>query len=127
VVSALERFTIGSARSPERLVTVYAPDESALAPGRLPLLLLHDGQNLFDADRAHVPGQHWRVAETAEALITSGRLPPVVIAGIDHDQATVNSRRRRATGSSAADSRATDSFVWTINPDLAGVSGRIDV
>jgi enterochelin esterase-like enzyme len=48
------------------------------------VLLLHDGQNLFEPERAHVPGQHWRVAETADALIAAGRIPPVVIAGIDH-------------------------------------------
>ena len=58
MVSALDRFTIGSARSPERQVTVYAPDDAETSPGGRPLLLLHDGQNLFDADRAHVPGQH---------------------------------------------------------------------
>ncbi len=83
MVSALDRFTIESRRSPERLITVYVPDDAGAGAPR-PLLLLHDGQNLFDADRAHVPGQHWRVAETADALIAAGRLPPIVIVGIDH-------------------------------------------
>jgi hypothetical protein len=48
------------------------------------LLILHDGQNLFDPDRAHRPGHTWQVAETAATLIEEGRIPPVVIAGIDH-------------------------------------------
>ena len=48
------------------------------------LLILHDGQNLFDPDRAHRPGHTWQVAETAERLIEEGKLPPLVIAGVDH-------------------------------------------
>jgi predicted alpha/beta superfamily hydrolase len=47
-------------------------------------LILHDGQNLFDAERAHRPGHTWQVAETAAKLIEQGRMPPIVIAGIDH-------------------------------------------
>ena len=66
--SVLERFTIASPRSPGREVTVYLPEAHATARQPLPLLILHDGQNLFDPERAHVPGQHWRVAETADAL-----------------------------------------------------------
>lgn len=45
---------------------------------------MHDGQNLFEPERAHVPGQYWRVGETALALMDAGALPPIVIAGIDH-------------------------------------------
>jgi enterochelin esterase-like enzyme len=47
-------------------------------------MILHDGQNLFEPERAHIPGQHWRVGETADRLIAAGRIPPLVIAGIDH-------------------------------------------
>jgi predicted alpha/beta superfamily hydrolase len=81
VPGTLERFVISSPRSPARLVTVYVPEGS---PRGAQVLVLHDGQNLFEPERAHVPGQHWRVAETADALIAAGRIPPVVIAGIDH-------------------------------------------
>ncbi len=56
----------------------------ALDSGRPPLLILHDGQNLFDPDRAHRPGHTWQVAETAAKLIEQGRIPPIVVAGIDH-------------------------------------------
>jgi len=52
--------------------------------GPLPLLVLHDGQNLFDPDRAHRPGHTWQVAETASRLVADGRIPPLAIAGIDH-------------------------------------------
>lgn len=67
--------------SPRR-VTVWTPESGA--PAGAPLLILHDAQNLFDPDRAHRPGHHWQVAETAEELVAAGRIPPMVIAGIDH-------------------------------------------
>ena len=74
---------MASPGSPGRHVTVFVP-EGTPDSAPLPLLLLHDGQNLFDSDRAFVRGQHWRVAETAGELIDAGRLPPIVIAGVDH-------------------------------------------
>jgi len=80
----LERFTISSRHSLARDVTVYLPDARSHASGPLPLLILHDGQNLFDPARAHIPGRHWRVAETADVLIAGGQIPPLVIAGVDH-------------------------------------------
>ncbi len=82
MLGALEHFTMTSPRSPSRRVTVYVP------AGRLPpgasVLVLHDGQNLFEPERAFVPGQHWQVVETADALIAADRMPPIVIAGVDH-------------------------------------------
>ena len=82
-VSALQRVTIPDSYAPERQVTVYLPaGHNPATP--LPLLILHDGQNLFEPERAHVPGQHWRVVETADELIAAGKIPPVVIAGVDH-------------------------------------------
>ena len=79
----IERQTLASAGSPGREVTVFVPENTEKS-APLPLLLLHDGQNLFEGDRAFVRGQHWRVAETAGELIDAGRIPPIVIAGIDH-------------------------------------------
>ena len=64
-----------------RRLTIYAPID--LQPGAN-LLVLHDGQNLFDPARSYVPGVTWQVAETADALIAAGRMPPTVIVGIDH-------------------------------------------
>jgi enterochelin esterase-like enzyme len=72
-----------------RRVTVWTPGAETMPDPRdrdtrLPLLILHDGQNLFEPERAHRPGHTWQVAETAEKLLAAGRIPPMVIAGIDH-------------------------------------------
>ena len=68
-----------------RGLTIWLPpgyQEQPASP--YPLLVLHDNQNLFDPDRAYVRGEHWRAGETAGALIAAGRIPPLVLAGIDH-------------------------------------------
>ena len=36
------------------------------------MLYLHDGQNLFEPETAFKKGEHWRVGETAAALIDAG-------------------------------------------------------
>jgi enterochelin esterase-like enzyme len=82
--SSLERFTIASRRSLPRGITVYVPATRAPADRPLPLLVLHDGQNLFDPDRAHIRGRPWQVAETVDRMIEAGRLAPLLIAGVDH-------------------------------------------
>jgi predicted alpha/beta superfamily hydrolase len=54
-------------------------DEGGVA---CPVLYMHDGQNLFDPETAHIRGQHWRIGETADALIASGALPPLIVVGV---------------------------------------------
>src|ERR1041385_6301749 len=67
----------------DRNVIVYLP------PGydtnkkrRYSVFYLHDGQNLFDGATSFIPGQEWRVDETAQALILSRSIEPVIIFGI---------------------------------------------
>lgn len=67
----------------DRDLTVYLPAGSDAGAGPYPLLILHDGQNLFDPARAH-GGQTWRVAEAVDALVAGGRIPPLVVVGVDH-------------------------------------------
>jgi predicted alpha/beta superfamily hydrolase len=70
-----------------RNISVYLPPdyfEPSAATRRYPVLYMHDGQNLFDGATAFIPGQDWRVDETAEALIRAGRLSPLIIVAIDH-------------------------------------------
>lgn len=67
-----------------RRITVWlppAPRGAARSP--LPVLYLNDGQNLFDPQRAFA-GETWSAGETAAHLLRHGRIPPLVIVGIDH-------------------------------------------
>jgi predicted alpha/beta superfamily hydrolase len=66
-----------------RDVVVYLP------PGyesnrnqRYAVLYLHDGQNLFDGATSFIPGKEWRVDETAQSLISAGKIEPLIIVGI---------------------------------------------
>jgi predicted alpha/beta superfamily hydrolase len=68
----------------DRGVTVYLPPGYRSKGRRYPVLYMHDGQNLFEDERAFVPGESWRVGQTADALIEAGRIEPLVIVGIDH-------------------------------------------
>lgn len=66
-----------------REVTVYLPpgyeDD---AERSYPLLILQDGQNLFDPETSFIRGRTWRVAETADEAIETGEVEPLVIAGV---------------------------------------------
>jgi enterochelin esterase-like enzyme len=66
-----------------RTVTAWLP-VGAFDESNLPVLYMHDGQNLFSPD-AFFGG--WRVSETLEAAIADGTLPPLVVVGIDNTSA----------------------------------------
>ncbi len=67
----------------DRDVLVYLPPGYGReAERRYPVLYLHDGQNLFDGATSFIPGQEWRVDETARALIESQAIEPVIIVGV---------------------------------------------
>jgi predicted alpha/beta superfamily hydrolase len=69
----------------ERDLTIYLPpgygDRADL---RYPVLYMQDGQNLFDPERAFIPGQHWRLAEAADEAIAARTARPMIIVGIDN-------------------------------------------
>ncbi|MDQ4079693.1 MAG: alpha/beta hydrolase-fold protein [Gemmatimonadota bacterium] len=75
---------------------------------RFPVLYLHDGQNLFEGATAFVPGQDWRVSDTAEELIHAGVIEPLIIVGIYNtgirrvDEYTPTRDRRQGAGGNAA-------------------------
>jgi predicted alpha/beta superfamily hydrolase len=69
----------------DRDITIYLP------PGyndhddvRYPVLYMHDGQNLFEPERAFIPGQHWRLREAADETIGGRTARPMIIVGIDN-------------------------------------------
>ena len=92
----------------DRDVLVYLPPGYESERNRhYPVLYLHDGQNLFDGATAFVPGQEWHVDETAESLISQGRIQPIIIVGIYNtgharmDEYTPTTDRRVGQGGKA--------------------------
>ncbi|MBY0507917.1 MAG: hypothetical protein K2X03_28655 [Bryobacteraceae bacterium] len=68
----------------ERQITIYTPPHYGQHDARYPVLYLHDGQNLFDAQRAFVHGDIWHVKSTADTMIRKGEIEPLIIVGVDH-------------------------------------------
>jgi predicted alpha/beta superfamily hydrolase len=69
-----------------RRITVMRPPPDGDNAAPVPVLYLNDGQNLFDPARAFA-GNTWRVADTVSALVTAGRIPSLMVVGIDHGEA----------------------------------------
>jgi predicted alpha/beta superfamily hydrolase len=62
---------------------VYVPPEYDAQPDRrYPVLFMQDGQNLFDPQTSFVQGNYWRMGETADELIVSGQIEPLIIVGV---------------------------------------------
>ena len=71
-----------------RKVYVYLPPGYEADPERrYPVLYMHDGQNLFDPTEAF-GGVPWAVDETAQHLIVSGEVSPLIIVGVHNAGAT---------------------------------------
>ena len=69
----------------KRDVTIYLPPNyDERQDQRYPVLYMQDGQNLFDAERAFIPGQHWQLKEAADAAIGERTASPMIIVGIDN-------------------------------------------
>ena len=67
----------------DRNVIVYLPPGyDADKHKRYSVFYMHDGQNLFDGATSFIPGQEWRVDETAQALIQARKIEPLIIVGI---------------------------------------------
>jgi enterochelin esterase-like enzyme len=67
----------------ERDISVYVPPDYDSDPARrYPLLILQDGQNLFDPQTSFIRGKTWRVAENADDAIAAGEAEPLLIVGV---------------------------------------------
>jgi predicted alpha/beta superfamily hydrolase len=71
---------LGNARE----ITIYLPPGYDEDGRRYPALYMQDGQNIFDAHRAFIPGQHWRMQEAADAAIGSRTARPMIIVAADN-------------------------------------------
>lgn len=89
------------------LVVCVPPGYDQDTERRYPVLYLHDGQNLFEGATAFVPGQDWRVDETADALIRAGLVEPLIMVGVYNtgerriDEYTPTRDRRHRAGGDA--------------------------
>lgn len=63
-----------------RTITTFVP-RGATERAELPVLYMHDGQNLFSPE-AFLGG--WRVGETVQGLIDGGEIPPLLVVGINN-------------------------------------------
>lgn len=70
-----------------RTLRVLVPDgydSPENARRRYPVLYLNDGQNLFDSTTSVFNPMEWHVDETVRALVAAGRIPPLIVVGIDN-------------------------------------------
>lgn len=65
---------------PRKLI-VWVPPDYEQSEERLPVLYMHDGQNLFDPQTSSF-GIDWQIDETCTRLIEAGELPPLIVVGI---------------------------------------------
>jgi predicted alpha/beta superfamily hydrolase len=73
----------------DRTITIYLPPGyNDRADVRYPVLYMHDGQNLFEPERAFIPGQNWRMREAADETIGGRTARPMIIVGIDNTGAS---------------------------------------
>jgi predicted alpha/beta superfamily hydrolase len=62
---------------------VYLPPLYDEQPDRrFPVLYMQDGQNLFDPETCFTKGNYWHMGETADHLIGTGEIEPLIIVGI---------------------------------------------
>jgi len=64
------------------LIVYLPPDYETNKNRRFSVFYMHDGQNLFDGATSFIPGQEWRVDETAQSLINAHKIEPLIIVGI---------------------------------------------
>lgn len=78
IVPSLASPQLGGSRS----LAIYLPPSYDENPAkRYPVLYMHDGQNLFDPATSAF-GVEWRVDENVDALVGSGKMDEVIVAGV---------------------------------------------
>jgi len=98
--------SVGGTGSHDRTVLIYLPPGYDTVEQRYPVLYLNDGQNVFDQATAF--SDEWRVDETTQQLIRSGRIEPLIIVGVYN-----------------AGDRRVDEYTPTVDPAKGG--GRADI
>lgn len=76
-----ENFGSTHLAAPRNVLVYLPPDYGQNTERRYPVLYMHDGQNLMNAEDAF-GGVAWEVDETAQKLILANEIEPVIIVGI---------------------------------------------
>jgi predicted alpha/beta superfamily hydrolase len=76
-----ENFHSKSLGNSRTIIVWLPPDYDKREHNRYPVLYMHDGQNLFNAATSFI-GVEWGIDETADRLIKSGRIEPIIVVGI---------------------------------------------
>jgi predicted alpha/beta superfamily hydrolase len=83
----MERFDVFPLYSPElrkmKTIRVFVPDREGIEARRLPVLYMHDGQNLFE-DRTASFGVSWNIRETCREINHEGGTARIVV-GVDSE------------------------------------------
>lgn len=77
-----EKFHSRFLHNKRDLVIYLPPGYDSERKAHFPALYMQDGQNLFDPGTSFVRGMHWGLGETADRLIVTGAVQPLVIVGI---------------------------------------------
>ncbi len=124
-IGTIERLGImPSAHVQPRDVQVWLPPGyDAQSDQRYPVLYLHDGQNVFDAQAA---GTEWQVDEAAQRGVASGRLRPFIVVAVASTASrtldyTPTEHDRRRLNASARPRRNAKAAAW---PPTRGFSSR---
>ena len=86
----LEKFT-SKVFANTRFLRVLLPagyDDRKNSAKRYPVLYMADGQNVFDPATSVFGPSEWRVDETIALLVKEGRIPPMIVVGVDDAGAT---------------------------------------
>ena len=79
-IEVYEGFKSNHLKDARKVFVYLPPGYGADIERRYPVLYMHDGQNLFDPAEAF-GGTPWAVDETAQGLILSGEITPIIIVG----------------------------------------------
>lgn len=104
-LAEFESTILGNTR---QVVAYLPPGYDDQDERRYPVLYVQDGQNLFEADRSFIKGQHWRLGDAAEEAIAARTARPMIIVGIDnagaarvHEYTPTRDEKRNAGGRAA--------------------------
>jgi predicted alpha/beta superfamily hydrolase len=104
----IDGFESSFLKSKRNVVVYLPPNYDRLSDVGYPILLMQDGQNLFEPHTAFVPGKHWRLREAADHTIRTGLVEPLIIVGIEnagveriHEYTPTHDAAREAGGQAA--------------------------